>query len=56
LPLRATDLVAAPPFVEHDEALTRDLHANLADYSEPEIAKALALEMKIAVIIAQKKK
>jgi len=44
LPLCATsgdDLVASRPAVEHDEAGI-NLHANLVDYSELEIAKALA--------------
>ena len=44
LPPRATsvdDLAAARPSVQHDEA-GMDLHANLVDYTELEIAKALA--------------
>jgi len=44
LPPRATsgnDSAAARPFVQHDEAGI-DLHANLVDYTELEIAKALA--------------
>jgi len=44
LPLRATsgdDLVAARPVFQHDAAGI-NLHANLVDYSELEIAKALA--------------
>jgi len=44
LPPRATssdDSVAARPPVQHDEAGI-DLHANLVDYSNLEIAKALA--------------
>ena len=44
LPPRATsgdDLAAARPSVQHD-ADGIDLHANLVDYSELEIAKALA--------------
>jgi len=44
LPSRATsgdDSAAARPFVPHDEAGI-DLHANLHDYTELEIAKALA--------------
>ena len=44
LPPRATsgdDSAAARPSVQHDEAGI-DLHANLVDYTELEIAKALA--------------
>ena len=44
LPSRATsgnDSAAARPSVQHDEAGI-DLHANLVDYTELEIAKALA--------------
>jgi len=44
LPPRATsadDLASARPSVQHDEA-SIDLHANLVDYTELEITKALA--------------